>query len=174
MVETQGRNGERDIWYRSTTGDTTPTPLLKSPADEYAPALSPDGKWLAYVSTETGLEEVYVSAFPGPASKIPVSAGGGSEPRWAPDGRHIYYRLPAVGSKLMAATVATSPGFAVTARGALFDDRFKKATRSISQYDVSPDGKAFVMMMQGDSASKLVGIVNFLSRLRETAAGAKK
>ena len=174
IVETRGRSGSRDIWYRSTTGDTTPKPLVTSPADEYAPALSPDAKWLAYVSNETGVEEVYVRAFPGPVSKIPVSAGGGSEPRWAPDGRHIYYRSPAPLSKLMAATVATTPGFAVTARTALFDDRFRRANRATALYDVSPDGKGFVMTSVGDSASKVMGIVNFLSQLHQSAAAGKK
>src|SRR5262249_28143901 len=64
-----------DIWYRELGADTTLKPLLTSPAyNELQPALSPDGKWLAYVSNESGRYEVYVRAFPGPASKWPVSA----------------------------------------------------------------------------------------------------
>ena len=169
LVSSTGRNNAMDIWYRSLVGaDTMSKPLLTSSAGEFAPALSPDGKWLAYVSDETGKEEVYVRAFPGPPSKWPVSLDGGSEPRWSSDGRHIYYRSEA--RKLIEAAVTTSPTFAVSARAVLFDDPYVKTPRHSAQYDVSPDGSGFVMIRRGETESKVLGIVNFrtvLARARE-------
>jgi hypothetical protein len=148
------------LWYRSLVGaDTTPKPLPTSSASEFAPALSPDGKWLAYVSYETGKEEVYVRAFPGPPSRSKVSLDGGSEPRWSSDGRHIYYRSEV--RKLIEAAVTTSPTFAVSARAELFEDPYVKNPRHSAEYDVSPDGSSFVMIRRGETESKVLGIVNF-------------
>ena len=134
------------------------------------PALSPDGKWLAYVADETGLPEVYVRAFPGPVSRWAVSTGGGTEPRWAPDGRHLYYRSPA---KVMAAAVATTPSFAVTGREELFADAFVKGEVR-RNYDVSPDGKNFLMLQRGDSSQKVMVFVNWFTEIRQKLAAAKR
>jgi serine/threonine-protein kinase len=160
LLSTSGRNAAMGIWYRSLVGsDTTPKPLLTSSASEYAPALSPDGRWLAYVSDESGKEEVYVRAFPGPPSKSLVSLAGGSEPRWSSDGRHLYYRSEA--RTLIEAAVTTSPTFAVSARAVLFDDPYVKTPRHSAQYDVSSNGSEFVMIRRGETESKVLGIVNF-------------
>ncbi len=175
IVFTTGRAGKRELQYRFVAGDTTPRPLVVAQSDAFSPALSPDDRWLAYVSHETGKDEVYVTAYPGPVSKIAVSIGGGVEPRWATDGRHIFFRSSVGGSpKLMSAAVVTSPTFAVGARSALFDDRFVRSGQNPPHYDVAPDGKNFVMILRGDSASKVVGIVNFLSALREGQTPTKK
>ena len=160
----------RELWYRSVTGDTTPKMLLGAPVDANDPALSPDGKWLAYVTDETGTPEIYVRAFPGPASKWPVSAGGGTEPIWAPDGRHVYYRGA---RRMMVATVSTSPGFRVAGRDALFEDRFVAGT-GFRNYDLSPDGKEFLMLQRGDSGIRVTVVVNFLAEMRAKMAAAKK
>jgi Tol biopolymer transport system component len=153
-----------DIWYRSLTGDTALKPLLTSTAyNERGPALSPDGKWLAYVSNESGRDEVYVRAFPGPDSKWPVSAGGGDEPMWARDGRRLFYRGA---NRMMAATVSTNSTFAVTAREALFEDRFQR-TANHANYDVMPDGSGFLMVQRGDSASTIRVVINLGAHLRK-------
>ena len=88
---------------------------------ESAPALSPDGKWLAYQSDETGQMEVYVRPYPGPGARVPVSLQGGTEPAWAHSGRELFFRA---GDSLMAAAVTLSPAFAVTGRGWLFTGAF--------------------------------------------------
>jgi Tol biopolymer transport system component len=158
LVWTTRRN-DMDIGYRSLAdADTTPKPLLTSSANEFAPALSPDGKWLAYVSDEMGKEEVYVRAFPGPPSKSKVSLDGGSQPRWSSDGRHIYYRSE---TRLIEAAVTTSPTFAVGVRTPLFDDPYVKNPRHSAEYDVSPNGAEFVMIRRGETESKVLGILNF-------------
>ena len=157
-----------DIWYRSLVGDTVLKPLLTSPVfNERMPALSPDGKWLAYVSNESGRYEVYVRAFPGPDSKYPISARGGDEPMWSRDGRTLYYRES---NKMMAATLSTNGGtFAVTSREALFDDRFARTTHH-ANYDVAPDGSGFLMVQRGDSASTVKVVLNLGAELRKRVA----
>ena len=79
--------------------------LLGSPSDEVAPAISPDGRWLAYVSNESGRAEVYVRGFPDMAGRYQVSLEGGTEPAWSPRGGELFYRD---GPALMAARLETS------------------------------------------------------------------
>jgi len=160
-----------DIWYRSMTGDTAIKPLLTSPAfNELEPVLSPDGKWLAYVSNESGRQEVYVRAFPGPDSKWPISARGGGEPMWSRDGRRLFYRES---NKLMAASVTTGGGtFAVSAREALFEDRFVRSPNH-ANYDVAPDGNGFLMIQRGDSASTVRVVLNLGAELRKRTVRAR-
>ena len=75
-----------------TSGDTAPVPLVASPFTELQPALSRDGRWLAYTSNESGTNEVYVRPFPDTGrGPVQVSNGGGAEPRWSPDGREVFF-----------------------------------------------------------------------------------
>ena len=82
--------GERDIW--TVARGQEPMPFLLTPFDERSPRFSPDGRWLAYVSDESGRDEVYVQPFPGPGAKWLVSTDGGREPVWGRDGRELFYR----------------------------------------------------------------------------------
>jgi hypothetical protein len=82
-----------DLWTLAT-GDTAPRPFLKSPANELHPQISPDGKWIAYASDESGSWEVYVQTFPTPGDKRTISVGGGAQPQWRKDGRELYYISP--------------------------------------------------------------------------------
>jgi Tol biopolymer transport system component len=126
------------------------TPLLQTRYDEYYPALSPDGRWLAYVSTETNRNEVYVRPFPEAGSKVLVSQGGGIEPIWSRDGRELFYRgFDTGGPRLMAAKVETRPTFRVLSRTALFDDSEYEGATPHANYDVLPDGQGFLMVRQG-------------------------
>jgi Tol biopolymer transport system component len=87
-----------DVYYIDLNGDRKLTSFLNSPANELGPVLSPNGKWLAYTSDESGRAEIYVTAFPDPGGKWQISNGGGSSPSWSADGKQLYY---AVGDKLM-------------------------------------------------------------------------
>lgn len=81
-----------DIWLLELNGRTEPEAILASPADERGATLSPGGDRLAYVSTESGIDEVYLRPFPGPGEVLQISSGGGSEPRWDAAGSTIFYR----------------------------------------------------------------------------------
>src|ERR1017187_2296929 len=92
------------------TGDRKPYPFVRTQFSEDEGIFSPDGKWVAYESDESGRSEVYVRPFPGPGTPFPISTGGGANPRWSRDRKELYFVAP--DSMLMAAPV--------TARGAAF------------------------------------------------------
>jgi hypothetical protein len=115
--------------------------LVASPASELQPALSPDGRRLAYVSDETGTVEVYVRWFDGRPGRTQVSPRGGREPRWARDGRTLYYRD---GVSMMAVPIPTGDALTVERPVALFPDRFRTNTR-VADYDPLPD-RTLVML----------------------------
>jgi Tol biopolymer transport system component len=132
-------NGERDIWVVGPEGD--PTPFLLTPFDERSPRLSPDGKWLAYVSNESGRDEIYVQPFPGPGRKWLISTDGGIDPVWSRDGRELFYRQ---GQQMMAVWTVAAADFSADRPRRLFEARFDTGSNG-PNYDVSPDGKWFVM-----------------------------
>ncbi|HYM10119.1 MAG TPA: protein kinase [Bryobacterales bacterium] len=112
-------NGERDIWVVSPGND--PVPFLLTPFDERLPRFSPDGKWLAYVSDESGRNDVYVQPFPGPGPKWLVSTDGGTDPVWSKDGRELFYRQ---GDQMMAVSAAPKAEFSASRPRRLFQVRF--------------------------------------------------
>jgi hypothetical protein len=124
---------------KRTRGDTTPVPLVASEFTELHPAVSPDGRWLAYASNESGANEVYVRPFPGTAGgRWQVSTGGGEQPRWAPGGRELFYLDGR--NRLVAAAVRTAPSFEVTGLDPLFDIGDVAIDAFHQSYDVVPGG----------------------------------
>jgi eukaryotic-like serine/threonine-protein kinase len=139
--------------------------LSGSRASESHAAISPDGRWLAYVSTESGRPEVYVRPFPGPGGRRQVSTDGGAEPVWARNGRELFYRQAAgINSELIAVAVRTSPTFDIVARTPLFDVSSYVEVEDHPNYDVSPDGAHFVMV-RSPQASQLHLIQNWPAQL---------
>jgi len=162
--------GERDIWVVSAGGD--PVPFLITPFDERSPRFSPDGKWLAYVSDESGRNDVYVQPFPGPGPKWLVSTEGGIDPVWSRDGRELFYRKD---DQMMAVSVAAARGaFSAGRPQRLFEIRFDAGDNG-PNYDVSPDGKWFVMPRrnQGATPGELHLVLNWFGEVtaRTQAAG---
>jgi len=141
-------SGERDIWILEPGG--TAAPFLMTPWDEWAPTFSPNGRLLAYVSDESGRPEVYVQPYPGPGQKWLISTGGGTDPVWAGDGRQLFYR---VGTRIMAAQIDATNAFAAGAARPLFDGAFEVSELD-RNFDVSPDGKRF-LMVRSDTAGAL-------------------
>ena len=152
----------RDVFLLPLTGARTPVPLLTSPADELMPRVSPDGKWLAYVSDESGMSEVYVRPLSG-GGRVTVSVGGGMEPLWSPDGRRIFYRS---GPALAAASITTSPSLAVTATQTLFQGDYE-AHPYHPNFDVGHDGKSFIMLKSAEDERRLVLVLNWVQELRQ-------
>ncbi|MDX2120811.1 MAG: protein kinase [Gemmatimonadota bacterium] len=158
-----------DVYYRGLTGDTTMHPVANSPAAiENMPRISPDGRWIAFVTNESGRDEVVVQPFPGPGGRVQVSADGGTEPLWSRDGTRLFYR----GSgHLMAAKVATGAGFAIAARDSVLVDRFLYAANPHPNWDVLPDGKHFLFLQPTD-AGEMTVTANWLPVLRARLAAA--
>ncbi len=121
-----------------------PRPLIRSPANERAPALSPDGRWIAYVSDESGRDEVYVQAFGGSTTgRFTISTEGGREPVWARDGSELFYRT---GDRLMSVPVELTDTFEAGAARELFRGDFDSDRMGTNQYyDVDLDGSRFIM-----------------------------
>lgn len=121
------------------------TPYLDSPATEVYPEFSPDGRWIAYASDESGRREIYVRAFPGPGAKQMISISGGSQPLWASDGKRLYYRD---GEHVWAVDVRTNGAFRAGQPRKLFDETPYGRGFPIRTYDLSPDGKRFLMIRE--------------------------
>jgi serine/threonine-protein kinase len=153
---TTGSPGDGDILALRVGVDSAPRPLIATRFRELAPALSPDGHWLAYTSNETGRSEVYVRPFPGvEAGKFAVSSSGGAVPRWSHSGRELFYRTPS--NALVAAEVRTAPAFAVVGEKRLFPVVGYLANGQHAPYDVSTDDRRFLMARVGGDVSDTTG-----------------
>lgn len=152
---------QRDIWVLSLDGETSP--FVLTPFDEWSPAFSPNGEWLAYVSNESGRNEVYVQPYPGPGGKWLISTDGGTEPAWSHDGKELFYRRD---GQMFAVTVQTTPTFSVSRPRLLFDGPFE-TTDASRNYDVLPDGR--FLMVRGalvDVPQRLYVALDWLDQLR--------
>jgi len=155
-----------DLWEVSLDGEHESKVLLKTRFREGRNKISPDGKWMAYSSDESGRHEVYVRRYPEMSGKWQVSIGGGSYPLWAPDMSEIYYRSS---SSVMAVEIDLSESFEAGQPHALFDDTYYDA--SGFQYDLSPDGERFLMIKtygdEGDDGNRPIKVVtNWFEELK--------
>ena len=131
-------------------GDTTPVTLVASPATEFFPSLSPDGRWLAYASNESGTPEIYVRPFPETGTaRWQVSTTGGGQPLWSRAGRELFY-INGKG-EMMSAEVRTGATFAVGEQRVLFSTTPYLIGTGVHTYSLSPDDKRFLMLQEGES-----------------------
>jgi hypothetical protein len=144
--------------------DPKPKLLFGTQFNQRGAVFSPDGRWIAYTSNESGSDQVYVVPYPGPGGKWQVSANGGAFPRWNRNGRELFYRE---GTKMMAVDVETGSSFRSGTPKMLFDKPYQ------GTYDVAPDGKSFLMFQNAVSAqgqtSELRVVVNWFEELRQRA-----
>ena len=172
---TQNTIGGRDILAMRVGTDTAPKPLLASnTADESAIALSPDGRWIAYQSTETGHTEVYVRPFPNvDAGKWQVSASGGTAPLWARNGREVFFVNSTRDMVAVPVTVAGA-SLQLGERKTLFhlrDEFYLTEQENYTPFDISPDGQRFLMARQVRAAERergtLLFVDNWFEELRQ-------
>ena len=133
-----------DIWVLPRGGED-PVPVLRTEANEFSPVLSPDGRFLAYVSDQSGRYQVYVRSYP-EGKILGVSIDGGAEPVWSRDGQELFFRH---GDQLLSTTVVTDPELSISSPTVLFEMAFARAPDSAwssAYYDVSPDGERFLIV----------------------------
>jgi len=147
-----------DVYYKPV-GTAESRPFLASAFNERAPTLSPNGGWLAYVSNESGQDEVHVRPFPEGAGRWQISVGTGREPRWASNGRELFYRQA---DTLIAVEVRTESGFSVGGRAPLFTGHFLSSTGHAA-YDVHPSGSHFIFVAASAGSQDLVFVQNVFS-----------
>jgi Tol biopolymer transport system component len=149
-------------------------PFLRTPFTEGAPRFSPDGRWLAYVSNESGRYEIYEQPYPGPGGKRQISAEGGTEPVWNRNGRELFYRSE---NKMMAVDIATQPSFVAGKPRKLFEGAYLPTAATIQNYDVSPDGQRFLMLKGGEQEAAVTQInvvLNWFEELKQKVPTGKK
>jgi serine/threonine-protein kinase len=159
-------SGTGDILAIRPGVDSNPVPLVATKSMELSPTLSPDARYLAYSSDESGKQEVYVVPFPNSSSaKWAVSTGGGTEPLWSPRGDEIFYRDFA--GNMVAASVRTSPSFAIAGSKVLFPASSFVALFRKRQYDVTSDGRRFLMLrpVSSGAAEKIFVFENWAEEL---------
>jgi serine/threonine-protein kinase len=147
-----------DIWLLSIA-DRKTRALIHTAANEMTPEFSPDGRWLAYVSNESGRNEVYVQPYPGPGERHLISTNGGWQPAWSGSGRELFYvQGGAVGgggvTTLMSVKIATAPAFQAGTPEAMFESADLRIAWGRS-YDVASDGRRFLLTLKKEAATNL-------------------
>ena len=158
----------KDIWVVKAS-ERKAYLFLRTPFIEGAPTFSPDGRWIAYVSDESGRPEIYVQPYPGPGGKWQVSTDGGTEPAWPGNGRELFYRSS---NKMMAVPITTQAGFSAGKPTVLFEGTYAVSGFPATgvAYDVTPDGQRFLMvkeLTQGSEGRQQINVVlNWLEELK--------
>jgi Tol biopolymer transport system component len=160
-----------DLWMIEAgkfDGQNTGRPFLTTSAHEDSAAISPDGRWIAYRSDESGSNEIYIRQFPSAESKRRVSVGtiGNTGPRWSRDGRELFFQA-GEGDKMMAVSIQTAAGLNVSEPRVLFEGRFWTSGDIGQAYAIAPDGR-FLMIQETEeelSASELVVVTNWFSEI---------
>jgi Tol biopolymer transport system component len=163
-----------DIAIIRNAGRGPVEPLVATRFEESFPAVSPDGRWLAYTSDQTGALEVYMRPLDRVGEELRVSLAGGGEPVWGPGGRELYYRAPLPNAVLLiAAALAFTPAPVVIGRRELFDVSAMATSTPHANYDVSPDGRTFAMV-RTNPATRIVVIQNLPALFEELERGRRR
>ena len=151
--------------------DRTWQALISTEADEQAPAISPDGQWIAYMSNETGRAEIYVQRFLQLGSRVTISRGGGGFPLWSPDGRELFHVVPP-GNRVMVVPVEPGADLSVGNAQVLFEGQYFQNTNG-RHYDISPDGQRFLRIKppgaattETDAIPEAILVLNWFEELK--------
>ena len=150
------RKTNLDTWVLPLFGDRTPVKILGSPYNESQGQFAPDGKSFAFVSDNDGLQQVYLQSFPSPTRRVPVSTGGGTQPRWRPDGRELFYLAP--DGKMMSVSIRGNDTLETDAPRPMFNTPLDSHALRQS-YAVSPDGQRFLLQVPSASSSSTLTVV---------------
>jgi hypothetical protein len=151
----------KDIWLFPGNGEAVP--LINSPFDDEMPSLSSDGQWIAYVSNESGQQEVYVQSFPQLGNKIQISTDGGREPVWRKNSHELFYRW---GDKIMSVSIRDNPDFVASNPQVVLEGPYTHGF--FANWDVSPGGERFVFLKRKDQdRAKINIILNWFEELKK-------
>jgi eukaryotic-like serine/threonine-protein kinase len=160
------------LWHSTRSSHYASPVLLIRPTTGDCGVLSPNGKWMAYVSSESGRAEVYLASYPSLAEKIAVSTGGGHRPRWSREGRELFYRQ---GDALMAVSVDTGASFRAGKPRRLFAGPYRGESQEMA-FDVSTDGRRFLMIKSDAAATlgQINAVQNWFEELKQKVPSAQK
>jgi serine/threonine-protein kinase len=166
----------QDIMILPMEGDETsgwkpgkPTPFLQTPFAEAEPAFSPDGRWIAYLSDESGRGEIYVRPFPGPGGKWQISTAGGVLPTWSKNGREIFFE--AFDKKIMVVNYQVEGESFHAGKPQVWSEATIASAGSVRDFDLHPDGQRFAILKAADTQpqklDKVTFVFNFADVLRK-------
>jgi hypothetical protein len=166
----RGKTGHFELWVLPLSDDRKPFPFLQTDSDQTQAQISPNGRWIAYTSNESGQDEVYIQGFPTRGSTRQVSAAGGVQPRWRRDGRELFYL--ASDQVLMSVPVAIEPSISVGRPSALFRTRLDflgtHAPNYLAGYDATADGQRFLLIVPPEQPTPPITVVlNWTSALKK-------
>jgi serine/threonine-protein kinase len=171
LVSGSGKDSGLDIGVLGLGGDPKEAkiqPLIHGAFDESEAAFSPDGRWIAYVSNESGRPEVYLQPYPAMDSRQQVSTDGGTEPVWSRGGTELFFRQ---GRKMLMVEVRSAPAISVGRPRSLFEGNYLDGP-SVANYDVSADGERFLMVRGRDGGgAEAVIVLNWVGELRAKRKG---
>ncbi len=182
LVQSAGEGGRTDLWVLSTDGKSETQPFLKTQYQESGAHFSPDGRWVAYESDETGRLEVFVTSFPPGGGKWQISDGGGAQPLWSRDGRELFFR--SADGVMSVRAAAEGQTFRASKPEPVFRGAFLGGLRGVTlpgfnfpDYDVSGDGRRFVMFAGSTEkrpATQAKVVLGWFEELRRlTSAGGR-
>lgn len=153
-----------DIWLLPLTGGGKPQPFRQTRFNEAGAVFSPDGRWLAYQSDESGQDEIYVQAFEGNGKRTPISVDGGHDPKWSPKGDELFYLND---NKMMVVKISPGAGMSAGRPKVLFALPHVGGPRGFG-YDISPDGKHFVVIKEGTKTqfTRMNVVLNWFEELK--------
>ena len=175
LVLSEGSGATDDIGMISMEGDHKYSPLLRGKHDERNPQISPNGRWMAYTSDESGRSEIYVRAFPevDKGGRWQVSTSGGEHPLWSRNGRELFYRN---GDTVMGVSVKTDLAFSLETPQVLFKGTYCFVQDEDFSWDISPDGRRFLMIKEltdnaqtpaGASPRRINIVLNWFEELKQ-------